>query len=176
MVRYRRNPVPGGTYFFTVTLFDRKKDWLVRHVDLLRDALRQTQRMQPFTIDAMVVLPDHLHAVWTLPPDDADFAQRWSSAKSRFSRALSKSGVPVRQSAGGTYDVWQPRYWEHTIRDEQDFAHHVDYIHYNPVKHGHVTRVADWPHSSFHRYVRAGQLPADWGGEPVEDKSQRYGE
>ncbi|MDP1671685.1 MAG: transposase [Burkholderiales bacterium] len=176
MVLYRRNPVPGGSYFFTVALFNRHKDWLVTHVDLLQDALRQTQRMQPFEIDAMVVLPDHLHAVWTLPPDDADFAQRWRAIKSRFSRALVKSGVSVRQSADGAYNIWQPRYWEHTIRDEQDLAHHVDYIHYNPVKHGHVTRVADWPHSSFHRYVRAGRLPADWGGVAVEDKSQRYGE
>jgi putative transposase len=176
MVLYRRNPVPGGTYFFTVALRDRKNDWLVAHADLLRDALRRTQRMQPFDIDAMVILPDHLHAVWTLPPDDADFAQRWRAIKSRFSRALAKSGMPVRQSAGGAYDVWQPRYWEHTIRDERDFAHHVDYIHYNPVKHGHVARVIDWPHSSFHRYVRTGRLPPDWGGGQMDEVQQEYGE
>ena len=176
MVLYRRNPVPGGTYFFTVTLCNRNNDWLVTHVDLLRDALRQTQRIQPFDIDAMVILPDHLHAVWTLPPDDADFAQRWRAIKSRFSRALVKSGAPVRQSTDGAYDIWQPRYWEHTIRDERDLAHHVDYIHYNPVKHGHVMRVADWPHSSFHHYVRTGRLPPDWGGGQVDEAPQGYGE
>jgi putative transposase len=111
MVRYRRNPVPGGTYFFTVTLLDRSKDWLVKHVDLLRDALRRTQQMQAFEIDAMVTLPDHLHAVWTLPPDDAEFAQRWRAIKSRFSRSaleIRRAGAAIRRRqrmASGSHGI-----------------------------------------------------------------------
>src|SRR5262249_39941628 len=117
-------------------------------------------------IEAVVVLPDHLHCIWTLPPDDKDYSHRWRLIKSRFSRALSAAGAPVRKNARGEYNVWQRRFWEHTVRDEQDFNAHVDYIHYNPVKHGLVTRVADWPHSSFHRFVRVGWLDADWAAAP----------
>jgi putative transposase len=176
MVQYRRNFVAGGTYFFTVALHDRRKDWLVAYIDLLRNAIRESKRARPFHIDAMVVLPEHLHAVMTLPADDADFDQRWRSIKSRFSRAIAAAGAPATLNKNGAYDVWQPRYWEHTIRDERDLEHHVAYIHYNPVKHGHVSKVAAWPHSSFHRYVRMGMLPEDWGGEKLEDLRHGYGE
>lgn len=176
MVQYRRNFIAGGTYFFTVTLSGRRKDWLVAHIDLLRNAVHETKRDQPFHIDAMVVLPEHLHAVFTLPIDDADFAQRWRSIKSRFSRAIAVAGAPVTRNKNGAYDIWQPRYWEHTIRDDRDLEHHVAYIHYNPVKHGYVTAVAAWPHSSFHRYVRMGLLPEDWGGDRSKELQHGYGE
>jgi putative transposase len=164
MVRYRRNFVPGGTYFFTVTLQNRRSQVLVEHVDLLRHAFRATRGERPFDIDAIVVLPDHLHAVMTLPEDDQDFSGRWRRMKSLFTRLAVARGVPAKCNQRGEYNLWQSRFWEHTIQDETDFSQHVDYIHYNPVKHGLVSRVCDWPHSSFHRYVRQGVLPRDWAG------------
>ena len=168
MVHYRRNRLPGGTFFFTVVLRDRAATLLVDHVEPLRAAFRHARRQRPFAIDAMVVLPDHLHAIWTLPPGDADYAGRWRAIKSRFTRTLAGLGIALPKNARGEYALWQPRFWEHTIRNETDLARHVDYIHYNPVKHGHVTAVPDWPYSSFHRYVRAGLYPPDWSGCPQE--------
>ena len=167
MVQYRRNWVPGGCYFFTVSLRNRQSTMLVDHVDALRAAFRHVRHQRPFVIDAMVVLPDHLHAIWTLPPNDADFAGRWQAIKSRFSRTLVKGGVTMTRNAKGEYDLWQRRYWEHTIRDEVDLTRHVDYIHFNPVKHGYVASATEWPFSSFHRYVKAGVLTADWGSAPM---------
>jgi len=145
MVFYRRNFVAGGTYFFTATLADCKCDWLVRHVDLLRVAFRHARRERPFAIEALVVLPDHLHSIWTLPPGDADYSHRWRLIKARFSRELSAAGAAVQKNAKREYNVWQRRFWEHSVRDERDLQAHVDYIHYNPVKHGLVTRVATGP-------------------------------
>jgi putative transposase len=165
VVLYRRNLLPGGSYFFAVTLRDRKADYLVRYVRLLREAFRSVRRAQPFAIDAIVVLPDHLHCIWTLPEGDANYSNRWRLIKARFARELRGTDVPVRQNSKGEYDVWQRRFWEHTIRDERDFQAHVDYIHYNPVKHGLVERVRDWPYSSFHRFVRMGWESADWAGD-----------
>lgn len=127
-------------------------------------------------MDAVVVLPDHLHAVWTLPEGDADFPSRWKSIKSAFTRASARAGVPLRKNSKGEYDLWQRRYWEHTIRDDVDFERHVNYIHYNPVKHGLAGCVADWPYSSFHRYVRLGLLRNDWAGKPNDDESVCFGE
>lgn len=164
MVLYRRNRVAGGTYFFTVTLRDRSSDMLVRHVDLLREAFRSVHDARPFTVEAIVILPEHLHALWTLPEGDSDYSGRWRAIKSHFTRQLRATGVPLLRDIRGEYQLWQRRFWEHTIRDERDHRHHVDYIHYNPVKHGLVTQVADWPHSSFHRYVRQGLLSSDWAG------------
>jgi len=164
MVNYRRNRIAGGSYFFTVTLNDRQSHTLTDHIGLLRVAFHETQRSRPFTIDAIVILPEHLHTVWTLPPDDADYSGRWRAIKSRFTRALRKAGKPVTRHANGEYAVWQRRFWEHTLRCEQDRARYVDYIHYNPVKHGYVRATADWPYSSFHRYVRQGLLQDDWAG------------
>ena len=166
MVFYRRNLVAGGTYFFTVTLADRRADWLVRDIQCLRKAFRLARRKQPFAIDAIVVLPDHLHCIWTLPSGDADYSHRWRLIKGSFSRALVHTNRPIRRNAKGEYNVWQRRFWEHTVRDERDLQAHVDYIHYNPVKHGLVTRVGDWPYSSFHQFVRLGWLSADWAGDP----------
>jgi len=122
-----------------------------------------------------VILPDHLHAVCTLPAGDDDFSGRWRRIKGHFSKRTIQSGAAIKRRPNGELALWQRRFWEHTIRDDNDFTRHVDYIHFNPVKHGLVLRVLDWPYSSFHRYVRQGLLPKDWGGEMREDGS-RYGE
>jgi putative transposase len=175
MVRYRRNWLHGGTYFFTLVLADRRSTALVDNIAALRLAFRATQQERPFTIDAIVVLPDHLHAIFTLPQDDFDFAGRWRRIKGHFSTSLLAAGTAIRRRANGELALWQRHYWEHTIRDENDFARHADYVHYNPVKHGLVKRVRDWPHSSFHLYVRRGILPGDWGGD-VNEGALGYGE
>jgi len=169
MTDYRRNFIPGGSFFFTVNLADRRLRLLTEHIDQLRDAFREVRRHHPFTTDAVVVLPDHLHAVWTLPEGDADFALRWRQIKSSFSGKV-PSGEPIScsRAARGERGIWQRRYWEHTIRDEDDFARHVDYVHINPVKHRLVTRVRDWPYSSFHRMVKLGLYPEDWAGDVAE--------
>ena len=176
MTSYRRNFLPGGSYFFTVNLADRRSRLLTEHIELLRAAFRYTQERHPFAIEATVVLPDHLHAIWTLPEGDADFAMRWRLIKSAFSRGL-PSGEQRSQSRSSRSErgIWQRRYWEHTLRDENDFERHVDYISFNPVKHGHVTCVKDWPYSSFHRMVRQGLYPEDWAGDCSEDGAG-YGE
>jgi putative transposase len=166
MVFYRRNFVPGGTYFFTVALADRRKDWLIYHVNFLRQAFRLARHKRPFTIDAVVVLPDHMHCIWTLPANDIDYSHRWRLIKGAFSRALIHVDGSIERNTKGEYNVWQRRFWEHTVRDEKDFNAHIDYIHYNPVKHGFVARVCDWPYSSFHRFVRLGWLDANWASDP----------
>ncbi len=176
MVLYRRNRVAGGTYFFTVTLRDRTSALLVDRIDQLREAFRETKRARPFHIEAMVVLPEHLHAIWTLPPDDDDYSGRWRAIKARFTRSLVQSKVGIRRNPKGEYNLWQRRFWEHTLRDEADLRRHVEYIHFNPVKHGWVTRVRDWPHSTFHRYVRAGVYPLDWAGDSVDATLMGHGE
>jgi putative transposase len=165
MVRYRRNFIAGGSYFFTVTLADRTSRALTDHITDLRSAIRHTRSSQPFTVDAIVVLPDHLHIMMTLPEGDADYPNRWRLIKRRFTDAVLNSPTQVARLGNGEIALWQRRYWEHTIRNEKDFERHVDYIHFNPVKHGLVGRVRDWPYSSFHRYVRQGILPDDWAGD-----------
>jgi putative transposase len=166
MTTYRRNVVPGGCFFFTVNLADRRLSLLTDHLEALRAAFRETRKRHPFTIEAIVVLPDHLHAVWTLPGDDADFATRWRLIKTTFSRNVpAGERVSASRAAKGERGIWQRRYWEHTIRDEDDFSRHVDYVHINPVKHGLVTRVRDWLPSSFHHMVRRGTYPEDWAGD-----------
>lgn len=168
MVNYRRNFVPGGSFFFTVTLANRKSKILIDHVDLMRNAMRVARQERPFIIDAIVILPDHLHAILTLPPNDSDFSGRWRRIKGHFSSALIDASTDLKRRPNGSLALWQRRFWEHTIRDEGDYARHVDYIHYNPVKHGFVPRVCDWSYSSFHRYVRDGILPEDWAGDMSE--------
>jgi putative transposase len=175
MVHYRRNFVPGGTFFFTVALADRRSNTLVDHIDQLRLAFRTTRRERPFNIDAISILPEHLHVIMTLPADDADFSGRWRRLKSLFTRSLIKKGIYVARDSRGEYQLWQKRFWEHTIRNETDFARHMDYIHFNAVKHGLVSQARDWPHSSFHQYVKAGVLPLDRGG-PIEDLAGDFGE
>jgi putative transposase len=177
MPNYRRNRVPGGTYFFTVNLLDRRSDLLVAEIDMLRASVRDVQATRPFHVDAWVVLPDHMHCIWTLPEGDMDFPERWRAIKSAFSRSLPRveprSSVMVARRERG---IWQWRYWEHTIRDERDYAAHMDYVHFNPVKHAYVERPADWPYSSFRRAVRDGLYPAEWlakGDEPAETGEPR---
>ncbi len=166
MTGYRRNFVAGGSFFFTVNLADRRLRLLTENIEALRTAFRDTQLHHPFAIDAIVILPDHLHTVWTLPDGDANFSARWRLIKTSFSRKLAV-GEPISSSRAGKGErgIWQRRYWEHTIRDENDYSRHIEYVHINPVKHGLVKRVSDWPYSSFHRMVREGVYPEDWAGE-----------
>ncbi len=166
MVHYRRNRVAGGTYFFTVNLRDRRLALLVEHAGALRDIVRVVRIELPFVIDAMVILPDHWHAVWTLPPNDAGYARRIRLIKARFTRQLVRAGVAIAKDQRGEHRLWQQRFWEHTIRHERDLATHVDYVHSNPVKHGHVVHAVDWPYSTFHRYVKQGVLAPDWACAP----------
>jgi putative transposase len=175
-MHYRRTDVAGATYFFTLNLAERHRTLLTDHIATLRTAMRGVKQRHPFHIDALVILPDHLHCIWTLPEGDADFPLRWTLIKAGFSRHISKT--ERRNSSRvdkGERGIWQRRYWEHMIRDERDYARHVDYIHYNPVKHGYAQRAADWPYSSIHRYIAAGMLIRDWGAGDVEEGG-RFGE
>ena len=165
-MQYRRNYVAGGTYFFTVNLLERKQSLLVDHIDLLRESVHKVKRARPFNIDAWVVLPDHMHAVWTLPNGDCDYSGRWREIKKYFSKSLPKTErLSFVRKNKGERGIWQRRFWEHTIRDERDYRNHIDYVHYNPLKHGLVNKVADWQYSSFHRAVSFGVYPTDWCGE-----------
>jgi len=165
MTDYRRYRVTGGTYFFTVNLADRKGALLTEHIDTLRNAFRDVKKAHPFQLDAIVIMPEHLHTIWTLPEDDDDFSLRWRQIKSAFSRQI-ETGERITKSRSRKQErgIWQRRFWEHAIRDDRDFARHVDYIHFNPVKHGYVQQVADWPYSSFHKYVQLGVCSRDWCG------------
>lgn len=171
MSDYRRVYVSGGSYFFTLVT--------ERRAPIFRDdtartglgvVLRHCRRRWPFRLDALVLLDDHLHAMWTLPEGDTRYSARWGWIKKEFTKAWLTAGGEeqpcglsrLRQRRRG---VWQRRFWEHTLRDEEDYARHFDYLHYNPVKHGYVDRVADWPYSTFHRWVRQGVYPLGWGGE-----------
>ena len=156
----------GGTFFFTVNLLDRRKALLVDQVDALRRIVLELRTQLPFVIDAMVVLPDHWHAAWTMPPDDLGYARRLRLIKARFTKHLLCEGVNTEKDDRGEYKLWQKRYWEHTIRDDRDFEAHVNYVHINPVKHGYVTRAIAWPYSTIHRYVKRGLLPEDWACVP----------
>jgi len=164
MRTYVRSKLPGATYFFTVNLAKRhNNDLLTKHIDALRNAIRETKKAHPFVIEAMVVLPDHLHCLLRLPPDDIDYPMRWRLIKARFSQTLAREEIiSASRLRKGERGIWQRRYWEHAIRDEQDMYNHLDYIHYNPVKHGHVTAHVDWPYSSFHRYVPLGFYAPNW--------------
>ena len=165
MVNYRRNRLEGGTYFFTVTQRDRSSDVLTRQIDALRASWTRAAERVPHRIIAVVVLPDHLHAVVKMRDGNDDYPKLWQEIKKGFTRRIGGGGSP-----------WQPRYWEHTIRDDADLQAHFDYVHFNPVKHGYVERASGWPHSSIHRYIERGDLTKDWGrdvdceggfGEPI---------
>jgi REP-associated tyrosine transposase len=166
MPNYRRVFIPGGTWFFTVNLLQRNNnDLLFREIDLLRETVKKVRERHPFRIDAWVVLPEHLHCVWTLPPGDADFSMRWRLIKSGFSRALPKTErLSKVRKATGERGIWQRHYWEYLIRDNADYEHHVDYVHVYPLKHNDVKYVADWPYSIFHHFVAKGIYPPDWCG------------
>lgn len=168
MATFRR-ATHAHTYFFTVVSYNRRPilcDQPIR--DALRQAIRSTALAYPFTIDAWVLMPDHLHTIWTMPPDDTNYSRRWALIKKHVSKqcgdlyfegeALRPSNISKRES-----NIWQRRFWEHAIRDEADFEQHMNYLHYNPLKHGLVHRVTDWAYSTFHRYVDNGVYPNDWG-------------
>lgn len=152
---YRRVRQPGGCYFFTLVTYQRR----------------------PFTIDAIVILPDHLHTLWTLPDNDADYSQRWTNIKQFFSTGCVGADVPVTASRKKKREkaVWQRRFWEHTVRDDDDWQRHMDYVHYNPVKHHHAELPRNWPHSSFHRCVAKGWYDENWGHcEPESIRGMDY--
>ena len=201
MPNYRRADMPGTSYFFTVVSHQRRPILCDETVRLaLRQAITSVKTKHNFTIDAWVLLPDHLHCIWTLPENDHAYSVRWSMIKRLVTQAVGAHGAPyddawlegrvrhahhehpqqihpdhrvhhphvsasrLRRREG---NIWQRRFWEHRVRDRADLNRCIDYLHWNPVKHGHVSRVAEWPFSTFHRYVRQGAYPEDWGGEGV---------
>jgi REP-associated tyrosine transposase len=171
-MQYRRAFLPGGAFFFTVVTAERKPLFAEhKNVAILRAAFRTVRLQRPFILNAVVVLPDHLHCIWTLPPGDADFATRWRLIKTWFTKHCDPAPCAAAENARtskGERFLWQHRYWEHVLRDETDYRRHVEYIHFNPVKHGYVKAPIDWPYSSFRRYVKTGTYPPDWGGN-VQD-------
>ena len=166
-MQYRRAFTPGGCFFFTLVTQGRKPIFAnAEAVEVLRNAFRSVRQSRPFEIDAMVVMPDHLHCIWTLPPGDADFSTRWRLIKTWFTKhcdPVLRPAPSIIRKSKHEQAIWQHRYWEHQLRDENDFARHVDYIHYNPVKHGLTVSPINWPYSSFRRYVETGIYPPDWG-------------
>lgn len=171
-MQYRRARTKGATFFFTVVTHQRKR--ILCHeanIRLIKEALQHVINQHPFKIDAFVLLPDHIHCIWTLLQDDNDFSIRWRLIKTYFSRRCQDKykGIPyASRLSKGEQAVWQRRFWEHQIRDERDFSAHCDYIHYNPVKHGLVTSPNDWPYSTFHRFVKQGIYPIEWGTSEME--------
>lgn len=169
MADYRRWKVAGGTFFFTVVACNRAPIFHSRTSrSILGDVIRQCQQKWPFEINAVVLLPEHLHAIWTLPGGDAAYSQRWAWIKKEFTKGWLDSGgeeqpISEERRERGERGVWQPRFWEHTIEDEDDFDRNFDYVHYNPVKHGLVSRPYDWEPSSFRRWVKEGVYERDWG-------------
>lgn len=170
MPNYRRPKRPGATIYFTVCLAQRGSTLLTDQISVLREAVAQTRASKPFCIDAWVVLPDHMHAIWTLPDADTAYAHRWGAIKARFSKRLLAAGcaptVPGFGPRGGVNPalrkgesgIWQKRFWEHHIRGRDDYQMLLRHCHQNPVRHGLVERAQDWPYSSIHRDVRAGRL------------------
>ena len=209
MPNYRRADIPGGTYFFTLVSYRRQKILCNENIRIaLRDAIVTTRTKLPFTIDAWVLMPDHLHTIWTLPENDNAYSVRWSMIKRLVTQRVAGDdgahGAPyglssdggngvidvgcavrtgVDSNAHGSCEVsasrlkrregniWQRRFWEHQVRDQDDLNRCLDYLHGNPLKHGHVVRVVDWPYSTFHRFVREGLYPEGWGGGEVDDGS-----
>ena len=164
---YRRFRLAGATYFFTVVTFERRPLFAdADNVALLRHAFVCVKNRHPFSIDALVLLPDHLHCLWTLPLGDDNFSSRWMSIKREFTRhrpSLHRAPVSAARRHKREQSVWQRRFWEHWIRDDEDFQRHCDYIHYNPVKHGCAATPAAWPYSTFRKFVERGIYPQDWG-------------
>jgi putative transposase len=201
MPQYRRNHIEGGTYFFTVITYMRQPILDERSIPIFKEGLKECISKKPFSVEAVAILPDHIHCIWQLPPDDADYSSRWKFIKTFFTKNYFRfldetyqvgkkcrvGGVPTEPTKSnqlikptasmaqkGEKGIWQRRFWEHTIRDERDYRNHCDYIHYNPVKHGLVKYPRDWPHSSFHEFVEKGLYPQSWGG-PVNAFSDEVG-
>jgi len=161
----RRIYIAGACYFFTVVTYQRKPLLCTEYaVARLRSAFQLTMKKRPFSMPAIVILPDHLHCIWHLPDNDDDFSKRWAAIKHYFSIGMSSEINHRREKK-----IWQARFWDHIIRNEKDWQRHLDYIHYNPVKHGHVKKPFDWPHSSFKRYVKEGWYDPDWGDHLLRD-------
>ena len=175
MPNYRRFYVPGGQYFFTVVTAQRRRIMTEpSFLNHLRRCMAEVRDKWPFEITAMVVLPDHFHAIWSLPRGDCDYSTRMRRMKGMVTRAyLSEGGKETELSVSmvirSERGVWQRRFWEHQIRDETDFERHFHYIHFNPVKHGYVQHTREWPHSSFHRYARMGHYTWDWTSPPIDE-------
>ncbi len=161
-MNYRRNYQAGGYYFFTVVTHNRQPI-LIDNINVLRDAFRYVMHKHPFQIDAIVILPDHLHTIWQLPANDTNYSLRWSLLKRHFSTHFPPSEVSVSKQKRREKGIWQRRFWEHTLRDEDDWQRHMDYLHYNPVKHGFVDTPLEWEFSSFKREISRGFYVADWG-------------
>lgn len=182
MPNYRRAYVPGGTYFFTVVTADRKHLFgNAGAASLLGDVIWQCMSRHPFEMIAIVLLPDHLHALWSLPPGDNKFSMRWAWIKREFTREWLAAECAEHADSATKHgqrrrSVWQRQFWEHSIRDESDLEAHFNYIHYNPVKHGYVERPRDWPWSSFHNWVKRGHYPIDWASEADQDLPGNAGE
>ncbi|GAB3478994.1 REP-associated tyrosine transposase [Marinomonas epiphytica] len=155
MPNYIRSYKNGGVYFFTVALTDRKSNLLTAQIDLLRDSVKKVKQKHPFHIIAWVVLPDHIHAIWQLPESDWNFSIRWQLIKTHFTKR-----VHSKHKLRGK--IWQNRFWEHEIKTDLDLINHIHYVYYNPVKHGHVQQVKEWPYSSFHRDVKQGLFDENW--------------
>ena len=176
MSNYRRSRKHGGTFFFTVITYKRQPFLISQEARItLRNAINETRQTLPFIIDAWVLLPDHIHCcIWTLPEGDSNFSKRWGLIKAKFSKQM-RSTLFKKQSLTASRDkhrestIWQRRFWEHTIQDNRDYRTHMDYIHYNPVKHELVQKIQQWPWSTFHRYVRQGMYPADWAESEVQN-------
>jgi len=163
MPRYTRAYIPGGTFFFTVALLERDRRLLVEHIELLRNSFRQVRKIRPFGMDAIVVLPDHLHCIWSLPAEDADFSTRWRRIKGLFTQGIPLGErVSARRQIKAERGIWQRRFWEHAIRDEIDFERHLDYIHYNPIKHQLASCAHGWPYSSFAKWVQRNVYETSW--------------
>jgi putative transposase len=171
-MQYRRAFIPGGSFFFTLVTQGRRPIFTFNEtVAVLRNAFKTVRASRPFEIDAIVIMPEHLYCIWTLPPNDANFATRWRLIKTWFTKhadPLLRAPIDSARSHKSEQAIWQHRYWEHCLRDENDYLRHVEYIHYNPVKHGHAASPLAWPYSSFHRYVEAGTYTADWGQNHLE--------
>ena len=182
MSKYIRAHSPGACYFFTVVTHQRQRILTeAPSREFLRIAIKQVQSEYPFVIDAWVLMPDHMHCMWTLPAGDADFSKRWGLIKAGFSKQINAfSNGPVIRSASREKHrestLWQRRFWEHRIRNQEDFNRHIDYIHWNPMKHGLVERAMDWPYSSFQRYLKEGIYAADWGVIKKEFNRHKFGE
>ncbi|ACK69828.1 conserved hypothetical protein [Gloeothece citriformis PCC 7424] len=166
-MQYRRAKVAGGTYFFTVVTHKRREFLCeLDNIEILKKAFRYVIQRHPFTIDAIIILPNHLHCIWTLPKDDYSFSKRWQLIKNFFSRncpSQYRGEVSLSQQKKKEQAIWQRRFWEHCILNQQDFINHVEYIHYNPVKHGLVQAPKNWQYSSFSRYVQQGIYDLEWG-------------
>jgi len=180
MQHYRKIKQPGATFFFTLATYQRRKILdKAPYYQALKSAISAVRKTHPFTIEAFVLLPDHLHCIWTMPSNDCDYAIRWGLIKNQVSRqekALTKTAMIGQSRISEESGFWERRVWKHQIGDDKDYAVHVDYIHWNPVKHGYVSKVNHWPYSSFHKFVKKGVYPPDWSGMPNEELEMSFGE